>query len=105
MALARLPNEMIEYIIIYVIPESFESVALTCRKIYTLCIPFINRHNTLRSQFQNFKYYKKMTDPSFTIRTAFDLITRIAVEPVVARYIVNADFKVDNSSTAANPEN
>lgn len=30
------------------------------------------------------------------IRTAFDLITRIAIEPIVARYVRNADFKVDS---------
>lgn len=96
MALARLPNEVIEQIITHVIPEGFESVALTCRKLYTLCISFIKRYNTLRSQFQHFTYYEKMSDPSFNIRSSFDLITRIAVEPVVARYIVDADFKIDS---------
>ena len=95
MALTQLPTELLENIISYVLPEGFEGVALTCQKIYTLCKPFIEHHNRLRSQFQNFTYYEKMSDPSFTIRTAFDLITRIAVEPVVARYIRDADFKVD----------
>ena len=95
MALTRLPTELLENIITHVLPEGFESVALTCRKIYALCTPFIQRHNTLRSQFHNFTYFEKMTDPSFTIRTAFDLITRIAVEPIVARYVRYADFRVD----------
>ena len=95
MALIRLPTELLEDIISCVLPEGFEGVALTCRKFYILCKPFIEHHNGLRSHFQNFTYYEKMSDPSFTIRTAFDLITRIAVEPVVARYIQNADFKVD----------
>ena len=95
MALNRLPTEILDNIISHVLPEGFESVALTCRKIYALCKPFIEYHNGLRSQFQNFTYYERMSDPSFTIRTAFDLITRIAVEPVVARYIRDADFKID----------
>ncbi|KAL9104900.1 MAG: hypothetical protein Q9163_000217 [Psora crenata] len=38
-----------------------------------------------------------MSDPSYTIRSAFDLITRVAVEPVVARYVRHLDAKVDSS--------
>lgn len=95
MALTRLPTELLENIITHVLPEGFESMALTCRKIYSRCTPFIECHNRLRSQFQNFTYYEKMADPSFTIKTALDLITRIAVEPLVARYVRDADFKVD----------
>lgn len=96
MALTSLPVELLDKIIPWVIPEGFESIALSCRRIHALCTPFIQRHNTLRSHFHNFNYYEKMIDPSFTIRTAFDLITRIAVEPVVARYVRHADFKVDS---------
>ncbi|KAL9127513.1 MAG: hypothetical protein Q9217_003623 [Psora testacea] len=96
MALTRLSTELLESIVLHVLPEGFESVALTCKRIYAICIPFIERHNILRSQFHNFTYYAKMTDPSFTIRTAWDLITRIAVEPLVARYVRHAHFKVDS---------
>lgn len=96
MALTRLPNEVLEQVITHTIPEGFQSVALICRKIYTLCIPHISYHNTLRSHFQRFTYFEKMNDPSFTIRTAFNLIARIAIEPVIARYILNADFKIDS---------
>ncbi|MCJ1271614.1 hypothetical protein MMC22_011516, partial [Lobaria immixta] len=98
-ALTRLPTELLDNIITHALPEGFESVALTCKKIYVLCTPFIERHNRLRSQFHNLTYYEKMTDPSFTIRTAFDLIIRIAVEPVVARYVRDADFEVDSFFT------
>ena len=38
-----------------------------------------------------------MTDPSFTIRTVFDRVTRIAVEPVVAHYVRGAIFKMDGT--------
>ncbi len=103
MALTQLPNELLENIITHVLPEGFESAALTCRRIYAVCIPFIERHNTLRSQFRNFTYHGKMSDLSFTIRTSFDLIVRIAVEPIVARYIRIADFKVDNYFTSRRP--
>ena len=103
MALTRLPTELLHNIITHVLPEGFESVTLTCRRIYALCTPFIERHNRLRSQFQNFTYYEKMTDPSFPIRTSFDLIVRIAVEPIVARYIRTADFKVDNFFISGRP--
>lgn len=103
MALTRLPTELLDKIIIYALPEGFESVALTCRKIYALCTPFIEHHNRLRSHFHNFTYYGKMTDPSFTIRTASDLIIRIAVEPIVARYVRNADFKADSPRSLVIP--
>ena len=98
MALTHLPTELLDKILEQTLPEGFESVALTCRDIYQLCKPFIKHHNTLRSQFRKFTYYEKMADPSFTIRTAIGFIRRIAVEPVVARYIRHADFEVDTRS-------
>ena len=103
MALTRLSTELLENIVTHVLPEGFESVALTCKRIYAICVPFIERHDRLRSHFHTFAYYEKMSDPSFTIRTAFDLITRIAVEPLVARYIRYADFKVDHFFTHGRP--
>ena len=98
-----LPNELLDNIITYVLPEGFESLALTCRRIYALCIPFIERHNRLRSQFQKFTYFQRPIDPIFTIRTAFDLITRIAVEPIVARYVRDADFRNDTLLNRGRP--
>ena len=103
MALTQLSNELLGNIITNVLPEGFESAALSCRTIYAVCLPFIKRHNTLRSQFHDFTYCEKMSDSSFTIRTSFDLIFRIAVEPVVARYIRIADFKADNYFTSGRP--
>lgn len=97
MALTRLPTELLDIIITFVLPEGFESMALSCRRIYALCTSFIERHKRLCSQFQNFAYFEKSNDPSFIIRSAFDLITRIAVEPLVARYVRRADFRVDSA--------
>lgn len=87
----------------YTLPEGFESAALTCKKIHALCTSFIQNHNTLRSRFHNFDYIEDTTDPIHTIRTAFDVITRIAVEPVVARYIRHADFEMDSRFTQGRP--
>ena len=96
MALSLMPNEILSSIVIYAIPEGFESLALACKKFHLLCTPFLSRHNLLRSHFHNFTYCEKIHDPTFLIRTAFDLIARIAVEPIVARYISNADFSKDS---------
>lgn len=96
MALTRLPNELIESIITHVLPKGFESLAVTCRRIYALCVPSIKRHDALRSRFHHFTYHENPRDPSPTIATAGDLIKRIAIEPVVARYVRYADFKLDS---------
>ena len=103
MALTRLPTELLETIITHVLPEGFESVAVTCRKIYTSCIPFIQRHNALRSRFHDFTYHENLKHPSPIIATAGDLIRRIAVEPVVARYIRYANFKLDSPRCYTKP--
>jgi hypothetical protein len=76
-------------------PKDFESLALTCKELYTLCTPFIERHNYLRWHFQKFFHDEKAADPSLTIRTAFDLVIKIATEPIVAPYIRNANLKSD----------
>ena len=110
MALTRLPAELLDQIIAHVVPDGFESVAVTCRKIHALCTPFIPRYNALRSRFHHFDYYDHPEDSSSTIATALDLIACIAVEPQIARYVRDADFKVDGLSfvrrrpCAASPE-
>ena len=95
MALMQLPNELLNKIVMHVLPEGFESLALTCRRIYALCTPFIEHHNKLRAQFRTFKYFRRQGHPDSDIGTGFDLLTRIAVEPIVARYIQEADFYND----------
>ena len=95
MALMQLPNELLGKIIRHVLPEGFESVALTCTRIYALCTPFIEYHNKLRGQFRTFNYFRRQGHPDFVIGTGFDLPTRIAVEPIMARYIREADFARD----------
>jgi len=101
MALIRLPTELLEEIIAHTLPEGFESVALTSKQVHATCIPFMRSHNTLRARFHNLDYYENTSDVIRTIRTAFDVITRIAVESVVARYVRYADFAMDSK---ADPE-
>lgn len=103
MALTRLPTELLENIVAHTLPEGFESIALTCKQIHAICTPFIQSHNTLRTRFHKFDYYENTSDVIKTIRTAFDVITRIAVEPVVARYIRYADFAMDSRFTRGRP--
>lgn len=103
MALNRLPIEILEIIVTHVLPEGFESVAVTCKRIYALCIPFIQHHNLLRSRFNHFKYFKEFEPSSLTILTATELIRRIAIEPIVARYIRYAKLNFDSPRSYAPP--
>lgn len=103
MTLALLPPELLENIVTLTLPEGFESLALICRKIYTICVPFIRHHNTLRSRFHNFTYYENTEDAINTIRTAYDVIIQIAIKPIVARYIRHADFKMDSRLIRGRP--
>ena len=103
MSLIDLPIEVLEHIVRFTLPEGFEDAALTCKKLYSLCIPFIEKHNRLRSRFRHFSYYENTSEWVHTIRTAFDVITRIAVEPIVARYIQHADFAKDSRFTRGRP--
>ena len=93
MALMRLPNELLDHVIEYTLPYGFESVALTCKRIHARCTPFIKRHNELRSRFRDFTYH---VDPRGSVVAASDLITLIADEPIVARYIRSANLEHDS---------
>ncbi|KAL6716116.1 hypothetical protein ACLMJK_005682 [Lecanora helva] len=97
MALTKLPPELLESIIIHAVPEGFESLAVTCKRIHALCIPFFEHHNVLNSRFRHFVYGEgQFEEPFRTIVTAGELIRRIAAEPVIARYIRSADLRLDS---------
>ena len=72
-------------------------MAVTCSKIYGICI------NALRSRFRHFAYHENPRTLSPTIATAGDLIRSSAVEPVVARYVQSADFKLDSPRSHITP--
>ncbi|KAF7899018.1 uncharacterized protein EAF01_008231 [Botrytis porri] len=89
MSLSNLPTEIFNKIVSLVLPEGFESLALTCQETHALCTPFLKCHNQLRSQ-----YHRLALGPS-SIKTLLDLILRIDSEPIIARYIIHADFGLD----------
>ena len=103
MALTLLPDEILESIVEHVIPEGFESLALTCKKFNSLCGPFLSQHNIRRARFYNLSYYTEWYTEPFQVRSAFDLIDLIAVEPIIARYVINADFSRDSWLTNGRP--
>lgn len=90
----QLPNELIDSIIKHALPEGFESLALTCKRIYARCTPFLDRHRELRSRLQTFEY--QLRPRGVNLMSASDLIMLIATEPVVARYIRTAIFELDS---------
>jgi hypothetical protein len=93
MALPYLPLELLDIIVDYSIAQSFENLAMTCKRIYARCTPFIERHNKLRSRFRNFLYYTHAYD---SVVAASDLINIIAADPIVARYIRIATLVEDS---------
>ena len=87
---------MLERIIVYAIPEGFESMQMSCTRISVLCRPFAAHHNKVRGIFRDFGYCDRsfgFLDSYF--RCASDLIKRIANEPIVARYIRELDLSLD----------
>ncbi|KAJ5981145.1 hypothetical protein N7481_008443 [Penicillium waksmanii] len=108
MALMQLPTELLQQIVPHTLPEGFECLALTCKYLYTLCIPFLENYNNLRFHFRKFEYNKTNKDfrelryhhdllrfPD-TATSAYSLISRIAIEPTVGRYILEADVSRDS---------
>ena len=95
MALLNLPDELLELIIAQAIPEGFEALAQSCKTIYLLCQPHIAGHNLLKRHFTKFRYPSDGFMPHHGICTSFDLLAYIANMPVLARYILEADFRYD----------
>jgi hypothetical protein len=97
MALTDLPLELLDIIVENSLSLSFENLAMTCKRIYARCKPFIKRHNELRSRFQDFRYefYDLSRDNLRAVAAASDLIKLIAADPTVARYIRSANLVDD----------
>ncbi|KAL1607617.1 hypothetical protein SLS60_002551 [Paraconiothyrium brasiliense] len=93
MALTNLPSELLDMIVEYSLPEGFENLATTCKRIYGRCRLYIERHNELSSRFQDFGYYSHTRD---TLVAASDLISLIATDASIARYLRIADLRVDS---------
>jgi hypothetical protein len=97
--LLTLPIELLERIVPLVVPEGFESLSLTCKTLNELCAQLIKRYNYLHSHYRVFRYRTPLKKDPFTgnnIWGAYDLLTRISLEPVLARYIEHADLSRDS---------
>nr|POF22268.1 hypothetical protein CFP56_36353 [Quercus suber] len=94
--LLSLPDELLDFVVVLSIPEGFESLALTSQRLLALCKPYINHHNELDRRYRRFSYGLFDQTYPFPITTAFHLITRIIVKPIVARYIRYANFHFDS---------
>lgn len=91
MSLLDHPTELVQRVVDYVLPEDFENFLLTCKHVYFQTgRSVIKRHNTLRKRFGHFSYRGD-------IQSSCELLLRIAVEPMIARYIEHADFRADGS--------
>ncbi|KAJ8124181.1 hypothetical protein ONZ43_g34 [Nemania bipapillata] len=94
-----LPAELLDEIIQHSLPEGFQDLAVTCKKLYALCKRHIEYHKRLAETFRCFSYRSSGyteggTAPSISL--AFELIARIAKNPRVAHYIVHANLTSDD---------
>lgn len=94
-------------------PESFENLSMTCKSIYIKSSNLRTKHNKLRKRYRHFSYdlyvsSNEEADGEDNVTTeeqvaqqlehcysSLQLLLRIADEPLIARYMVTADFKHD----------
>jgi hypothetical protein len=82
-------------------PEGLQNFVLTCKATYFASGCFIELHNTLKRRYNNFSYSIE-DDPSGEeyCRSSWQFIARIAEEPLIAQYIVSADFRWEQDLNA-----
>lgn len=68
-------------IISHVLPEGFESLALTCKKLRILCKLFIPYHNECRSHFKYFSFTEAVLSP-YNLRISWELNSQISTKPI-----------------------
>ncbi|GAB0146156.1 hypothetical protein EsHS_00006566 [Epichloe bromicola] len=93
MSLPALPQELLLTIFELSLPYTFEDLALTCKSLYHAAVPLLEKHNRARKRYRNWKF-----GPS-TVESVVELLCEIAVNPVVARYIVHADLEDESVPT------
>ncbi|CAG8949014.1 hypothetical protein HYFRA_00002142 [Hymenoscyphus fraxineus] len=107
MAIVLFPVEVLEYIAEYAMPEDFESFSMTCKSFHAGGGKFREKHNLLKKRYRHFKYderqfpwYKDVE--AYATREKGDilcisphqLLLQICEEPLIARYIITADFNL-----------
>jgi hypothetical protein len=97
MALLLLPSELLGRIVKETMPEGFKNFVVLCKVVYHATGTLLHRHNTLRRRYRHFKYRGdgNLLDQG-TCVSSLQLIARIAADPLVAKYVVSADFKEDS---------
>lgn len=113
MNILNFPEEITLKIVEATIPETIESIALTCRALHRISAPFLAEHNQLRRRYKNFTYSflasldwwgrvsELEMDPvtketGIQIANAAQLLQAIGTEPLIARYIQTADLTKEN---------
>lgn len=95
MALDRLPVEILHMIAREAIPESYESLILTNKRIYTASKPLLNEYAELR-KFRQFSYGgSHRSSQGWHILSPMQLMYEIAQNPKIARAIEFADLSDD----------
>ena len=88
MALCNLPPEILASIIYDVLPEGFESLALTCKALHTSCSGLIQQHNHMKKNWSHFSFNH---DACELINT-HHLLLEVVRTPLIARYIKYLDL-------------
>lgn len=98
-SLALLPPELFDPIVRLTIPDTFESLATTCKAVHRACLPHIKEYNNYRRRFKHFLFDNEQDEVGYCatgpICHAIDLLGLIARHPIVASYIKTADFSND----------
>lgn len=114
MAITDLPLEVLHQIMEDTMPDGFESLSMTCKSFYTSTPDLRKKHNHLKELYNHFSYdiYVDESDDSndeyneeeeaeeianhlSNCYSSLQLLLEIANEPIIAKYIVTADFKND----------
>ncbi|KAH9992016.1 hypothetical protein F4779DRAFT_609426 [Xylariaceae sp. FL0662B] len=90
MSLQGLPPELLCDVIEHSMPEGFENLMVTCRKIYECGQRFIERHNARKRAWRYVNF-----DSAHTHLFALVWLHQIVREPILARYIEVFEFSPD----------
>ena len=98
MILSSLPPEILRLIAYETLPEGFESLALTCKALYTSSIGFIKQHHNLKVEWGHVTFNCNddrdfsFNDNDCKVDNVQHLLLEVVRTPLVARYIKNLDL-------------
>ncbi|KAI8623568.1 hypothetical protein F5Y19DRAFT_369723 [Xylariaceae sp. FL1651] len=87
MLLLNLPPELLHRIVQDSIPEGFENLILSCRTLYNVGSPFIERYSARKKQ------YYKASIPGTDIKVSLYWLDQIALEPALSWYMNEVDLR------------